>query len=128
MEFLVAPMVIFLGFVTPIWLFLHYRYKSKVVSGLSEEELSDIESMLADGEKYAAIDKENRENIEIKNQAETLSFEAEKELSLVKDTISENKVEAIKSTIEAVKRDLENNDIDSLKLSLENLKESIQEI
>lgn len=53
MEFLVAPMVIFLIFVTPIWLFLHYRYKSKVVSGLSEEELTDIESMLETIDKLA---------------------------------------------------------------------------
>jgi molecular chaperone DnaK (HSP70) len=36
--------------------------------------------MLAEAEKYASLDKEKRENIDLKNQAEALCFEAEKEL------------------------------------------------
>jgi molecular chaperone DnaK len=40
--------------------------------------------MLAEAEKFASADKEKRENIDLKNQAETLCFEAEKELSLLK--------------------------------------------
>jgi molecular chaperone DnaK len=40
--------------------------------------------MLAEAEKYASADKEKRETIDLKNQAETLCFEAEKELSLSK--------------------------------------------
>jgi molecular chaperone DnaK (HSP70) len=36
--------------------------------------------MLAEAEKYASVDKEKRENIDLKNQAEALCFEAEKEL------------------------------------------------
>jgi molecular chaperone DnaK len=34
--------------------------------------------MLAEAEKYASADKEKRETIDLKNQAETLCFEAEK--------------------------------------------------
>jgi molecular chaperone DnaK (HSP70) len=40
--------------------------------------------MLAEAEKFASADKEKRENIDLKNQAEALCFEAEKELSLLK--------------------------------------------
>jgi molecular chaperone DnaK len=40
--------------------------------------------MLAEAEKFAAADKEKKENIDLKNQAEALCFEAEKELNLVK--------------------------------------------
>jgi molecular chaperone DnaK len=36
--------------------------------------------MLAEAEKFATADKEKRENIDLKNQAEALCFEAEKEL------------------------------------------------
>jgi molecular chaperone DnaK len=53
--------------------------------------------MLAEAEKYASADKEKRENIDLKNQAEALCFEAEKELSLLKDNISEDKQENIKN-------------------------------
>lgn len=47
MDFLLAPIILFLVIVAPIWLVLHYRYKSKMSKGISEEELSDIEEMLA---------------------------------------------------------------------------------
>jgi hypothetical protein len=36
------------------------------------------------------LDKEKRQNIDLKNQAEALCFEAEKELSLFKENISED--------------------------------------
>ncbi len=47
MELLFVPIVVFLVIVAPIWLVLHYRYKSKMSKGISDEELSDIEDMLA---------------------------------------------------------------------------------
>jgi molecular chaperone DnaK (HSP70) len=36
--------------------------------------------MLAEADKYATADKEKRQNIDLKNQAEALCFEAEKNL------------------------------------------------
>jgi molecular chaperone DnaK len=44
--------------------------------------------MLAEAEKYASADKEKRETIDLKNQAETLCFEAEKNF-LFKENIDE---------------------------------------
>jgi molecular chaperone DnaK (HSP70) len=40
--------------------------------------------MLQEAEKFASVDKEKRQNIDLKNQAEALCFEAEKELALLK--------------------------------------------
>ncbi|PHR84331.1 MAG: envelope stress response membrane protein PspB [Colwellia sp.] len=43
-----APVIIFMVFVAPIWLVLHYRSKGQVSQGLSEEEyiqLSDLSEM-----------------------------------------------------------------------------------
>ena len=37
--------------------------------------------MLEDAEKYASFDQEKRQNVDLKNQAETLCYEAEKELT-----------------------------------------------
>ena len=47
-EIIVAPLIIFMVIVAPIWLILHYRSKSQVSQGLSEEEyiqLSDLSEM-----------------------------------------------------------------------------------
>lgn len=43
-----APVIIFMVIVAPIWLILHYRSKGQVSQGLSEEEyiqLSDLSEM-----------------------------------------------------------------------------------
>jgi len=45
-EVIMVPSVLFLTIVAPIWLILHYRYKSKMSKGMSDEELSDVEHML----------------------------------------------------------------------------------
>lgn len=52
-EFLFVPMVLFLVIVAPIWLVLHYRYKSKTVQGLSEGEHGSIDGMLESLDKLA---------------------------------------------------------------------------
>jgi len=47
-EVIMAPVIIFMIIVAPIWLILHYRSKKQVSQGLSEEEyiqLSDLSEM-----------------------------------------------------------------------------------
>lgn len=47
-EIIMAPVIIFMIIVAPIWLILHYRSKRQVSQGLSEEEyiqLSDLSEM-----------------------------------------------------------------------------------
>ena len=46
MEIILVPSVLFLTIVAPIWLILHYRHKSKMAKGISDQEVSDIEDML----------------------------------------------------------------------------------
>jgi len=47
-DIIMAPVIIFMVIVAPIWLVLHYRSKGQVNQGLSEEEyiqLSDLSEM-----------------------------------------------------------------------------------
>merc|ERR1712087_75977 len=69
--------------------------QSVTIQGASNLNESEVEDMLTEAEKYASADKEKRENIDLKNQAETLCFEAEKELELLKDNITEAKQKTI---------------------------------
>ncbi|ALS97827.1 envelope stress response membrane protein PspB [Lacimicrobium alkaliphilum] len=39
---IVAPIIIFMIFVAPIWLIMHYRSKKQVAQGLSEEEFAAL--------------------------------------------------------------------------------------
>merc|ERR1712183_1192451 len=63
--------------------------QSVTIQGAPNLSETEVETMLQDAEKFAAIDKEKRETINLKNQAETLCLEAEKQLLLSKEKISE---------------------------------------
>ena len=102
--------------------------QSVTIQGASTLSENEVESMLADAEKYAAADKEKKENIDLKNQAETLCFEAEKELSLSGDILSENQQQNIKEIIEKVRKDIQEEQTESLQVSLEELKTAMKEI
>ncbi|GLX77396.1 phage shock protein B [Thalassotalea insulae] len=53
-EIIVAPVIIFMLVVAPIWLILHYRSKRQISQGLTEEEyiqlseLSELADKMAD--------------------------------------------------------------------------------
>jgi len=50
---LVMPLVIFMIFVAPIWLILHYRSKKQVNQGLSAEEQASLQALAEQAEKMS---------------------------------------------------------------------------
>ena len=48
-----APVIIFLVIVAPIWLVLHYRSKGQVSQGLSEEEYIQLSDLSETADKMA---------------------------------------------------------------------------
>jgi phage shock protein B len=42
---IVAPIVIFLIFVAPIWLIMHYRSKRQIAQGLSSQEIDELNKL-----------------------------------------------------------------------------------
>ena len=102
--------------------------QSVTIQGASNLNETEVEDMLAEAEKYASMDKEKRENIDLKNQAEALCFEAEKELALAKETLSEEKQQSTTKLIEQIRQDSQNDNFDSLKSQVEELKTAMKEM
>lgn len=50
---LVAPIILFMIFVAPIWLILHYRSKKLVSQGLSQEEFASLTELANKAEVMA---------------------------------------------------------------------------
>jgi phage shock protein B len=48
--FITAPLIVFLIFVAPIWLVLHYRSKRKTSQGLSDEDFEKLQSITRQAE------------------------------------------------------------------------------
>ena len=102
--------------------------QSVTIQGASNLSESEVEKMLTEAEKFASADKEKRDNIDLKNQAEALCFEAEKELSLFKDNLSEDKKQSINSLIEDIRKEIKTDNIETLKLKVENLKTEMKDM
>ena len=100
--------------------------QSVTIQGASNLEQTEIETMLSDAEKYATADQEKRQNIDLKNQAETLCFEAEKELGVLNEKISEDQKNAVTKLIENIRQDIQIENYESLKTTIDELKLSMK--
>ncbi len=52
-DLLMAPIIIFMIFVAPIWLILHYRSKRQVNQGLTADEYETIKDLAARAEQMS---------------------------------------------------------------------------
>lgn len=50
---IIAPLIIFMIFVAPIWLILHYRSKKQVSQGLSPEDYKSLKELAVRAEKMS---------------------------------------------------------------------------
>ena len=91
--------------------------------GLSD---ADIEQMVKDAEDNAEADKERRELIEAKNQAESLIHSTEKSIEEHGDKVDPSTIEAIELALAALKDDLENekSTADKIKSGIQNVTEA----
>ncbi|KPQ07268.1 MAG: molecular chaperone DnaK [Rhodobacteraceae bacterium HLUCCA12] len=89
--------------------------------GLTDDE---IEKMVKDAEANADADKQRRELVETRNQAESLIHSTEKSLEEYKDKVDPTTVEAIELAIAALKDTLESEDADKIKSGINNVREA----
>ena len=79
-------------------------------------EKSEIERMKKDGEKYAAEDKQRRENIEARNAADSATYVAERAMKDLGDKADANMKSQIEEKVKAIREALNNKDADTASL------------
>jgi len=92
---------------------------------LSEEE---IERMKKEAEQHAAEDKKRREEVEVKNQADTLIYTIEKTVKDLGDKVDKKEIESIEKDKEELKKLVNENKIDELKKKMEEINKKLQEM
>ena len=97
----------------------HIRITSS--SGLSEEE---INRMVQDAEANAAADKAKREEIDTKNEADSLVYQTEKTLKEMGDKISGGDKQKIEDAVAALKKAIEGGNTADIKAKSEELKQA----
>ncbi len=87
-------------------------------TNLSDE---DIDKAVKDAEAHAAEDKKRKEEIEARNNAESLVYNCEKTLNELGDKISGEEKSKVETEIANVKKALEGSDVEAIKSATEKL-------
>jgi molecular chaperone DnaK len=94
-------------------------------SALSKEE---IDRMMKDAEAHAEEDKARREEVEIRNGAESLVYQTEKFLADNTETVPEENRSEVDEALSELKSALEGTDIDAIKAATEKTAEASQKL
>lgn len=101
------------------------KIRIEAQSGLRED---DIKRMLKDAELHAEEDRKRKEEVEIRNEAESLSFRASKALTDYKDKLPQDIADNVQSKIDEVKKALEGSDLNRIKTAKQELETHMQHI
>lgn len=94
-------------------------------SGLSDEE---VKKMVRDAEMHADEDVKKREEVDTRNQAESLIYQVEKAIKDAGDKVSAEKKAPVESAIEDLQTALKGSDLDTIKAKQEALTSAMNEI
>ena len=92
-------------------------------SGLAKEE---VEKMQRDAELHAEEDKKAKEAIEIRNNADNLAYQCEKQLTELGEKIPSEKKAEIETKVAAVREALKGSDTDAIKTAYDALQSGFQ--
>ena len=92
---------------------------------LSEDE---INAKIKEAEQYAEEDKKKKEEVEVKNQAEGMLFETEKQMNELGDKVTADEKSKVDAAREDLKKAVEVNDVEDIKAKIEALTQSFYPI
>ncbi|NGX42459.1 MAG: Chaperone protein DnaK [Chlamydiae bacterium] len=101
------------------------KIRIEAQSGLKED---DIERMVKDAELHKEEDRKRKEEVEAKNEADSLAFRAQKAVDEYKDKLPQDVIGDVQGKIDAVKKALESDDLNSIKSAKDELESHMQHI
>jgi len=94
-------------------------------SGLSE---SEINKMVNDAKSHESEDKAAKEKIEVRNRADSMHYQAEKQLKEYGDKISDAVKQPVREKLDQLKKQLDANDTEGMKATMQQLEEHLMKI
>ncbi|MFL0727251.1 MAG: molecular chaperone DnaK, partial [Prochlorococcus sp.] len=101
------------------------KEQSISITGASTLSENEVEKMVKDAESNATADKEKRERIDIKNQAETLVYQAEKQLGELGDKVDADSKAKVEEKRVKLKEAVDKDDFVAMKSILEELQQEL---
>jgi len=101
------------------------KEQSISITGASTLSDNEVDKMVKDAEMNASVDKEKREKIDIKNQAETLVYQAEKQIGELGDKVDDAAKTKVEDKRVKLKEATEKDDYETMKSLVEELQQEL---
>jgi len=104
------------------------KEQSMTITGQSSLNKDDIDRMVRDAEAHAEDDRRRREEAEVRNQADSLVYQTEKMLKDQASSFSGDQKSQVETDLTTLKEALSGNEIEAIKSATEKLAVGVQEL
>lgn len=104
------------------------KQQSITISGASTLPSEEVDRMVKESEQNAAADKEKREKIDLKNQADSLCYQSEKQIKELGEKVDSQEKEKIENLISNLRRVIQEDKFDDIKTLSSQLQNDLMEI
>lgn len=104
------------------------KEQSITITGASTLDKNEVEKMVKEAEANAQEDQKKRSNIDLKNQSDTLCYQAEKQIEELKDKIKNEEKTKVENLIKHLKEAVQKEDFDNMKNLNNELQQLLMEI
>ncbi len=101
------------------------KEQSISITGASTLSDDEVDRMVRDAEANSSADKERREKIDVKNQADSLVYQADKQMGELGDKISDEDKTKVEAEIASLKDAIASDDADKIKAGTESLQQAL---
>jgi len=88
----------------------------------------EIDEMVKDAEKYSEDDKKRKEEVELRNQADSLVYTTEKTIEELGDKIAQEQKDKVERAKDALKESLKGTDMAKIKADVDDLTKALHEV
>jgi molecular chaperone DnaK len=104
------------------------KEQSISITGASTLPKDDVERMVREAEMNASTDKERRDKIDLKNQADSLAYQAEKQLSELGEKVPEADKTKVEGLVKDLREAIQSEDFEKIKTQKDELEKALYAI
>jgi molecular chaperone DnaK len=104
------------------------KQQSITITGASTLPSEEVDRMVRESEQNAAADREKRDKIDLKNQADALCYQSEKQVKDLGDKVTPQEKEKIENLISKLRTSIQEDKSEEIKVFSEDLQKELMEI
>ena len=95
------------------------------ITGASTLSSDEVDRMVNEAEKFAEDDKAKREAVDVRNQADSMVYQTEKQLDELADKVPEDIKAKVQGKLDELKASLQGEDVEAIKSAQEALQQEV---